>query len=299
MYGFDAEWCRGETGVRIFGISFPGERVKLFDLNAAGIYGEESFPDCLKQLLEKKHLIPAGVNVGGDCTRMLNFGVRINKYYELMGMAKTLNTALKSYGMQFLVREFLKAEINKDGQNGDYSQVPLPDDLKKYTAIDVAVSRVLYQTFRKLLSNLDVEVVLDPPPNIEEQDSYDLVLGGEGVAKVKIVFLASRNAKDGLVLKWGSKKVEADCAIVEVQQVIFPNVHPPYTYTAQKNDRNDASWDKKNMTIQKLFDDQVQFKVKTSSLLKDVLLDKTLEEDGPIMEDQILKSTTQSTSTFF
>ena len=80
VFGFDAEWCRGETGIRIIGISFPGEKVRLFNLNAAGIYDETTFQKTLKELLEKKNLIPAGVNVGGGSTRMLNFGVRMKKY---------------------------------------------------------------------------------------------------------------------------------------------------------------------------------------------------------------------------
>ena len=148
IYGLDAEWNRGETGIRLLIISMPnldGEspdenKVRLFDLNAAQIYDADRFPTSLKALLEKRDFVPAGVHVGGDCSRLGVFGVAITRWYELTSLGKQLLPDLKSHKMEHLAEALLKTTMDKFGQSGDYSQTPLPQDLQKYAAIDGVVS---------------------------------------------------------------------------------------------------------------------------------------------------------------
>ena len=54
-------------------------------------FDESKFPEQVKILLERKHLVPTGVNVGGDCGRMRTFGVKLTRWYDLKQMAKVIN----------------------------------------------------------------------------------------------------------------------------------------------------------------------------------------------------------------
>lgn len=292
VFGFDAEWNRGETGIRIFVVSFPNEEIKLFDLNAAGIFDESNFPPSVKSLLEKEHLIPTGVNVGGDCGRMRTFGVRMTRWYELIDMAKLIKPLMESYGMKHLVPEFLAAAIDKHGQHGDYSVSPLPQNLQQYAAIDGAVSRVLYQVFRKQLSALEVETVLQEPTSLVEHQTYDLVLGGEKVAKVKMIHCGKKSRK-GEVIKWGTTTLIQGKAIIQIEEVLFPTIMPPFSYTAHKDDLRDRSWNKKDRTIQQLFECNVNILVNTSSLLQTISI---VTDDCSALADSLLRTTTNNTN---
>ena len=284
-YGFDGEWNRGELGMRIFGISFPNEQVKLFDLNAAGIVDETTFPFEVKRLLEHKRFVPSGVNVAGDCTRMLTFGVRMRRFYELMDIGKIINPAMESYGMAYLVREFLKKDIDKFGQHADYSQStpqsPLIKELQEYLAIDTAVSRLLLQTMRKYLSEMELQVVLPPSSDLKIEEQVTLVLGNQKVAKVIISELGSAPGK-GPAVRWGAKKLERDCAVVEISEVLYPSVTAPYSYRANNKDVADKSWKKEFMNMQKLYELKLPFKVKTSSLLQNII---SVDEEGGTDDD--------------
>jgi len=147
VYGLDAEWNWGETGMRLLIICMPQRedteeinKVKLFDLSAANAQSKESFPKHLKTLLETRNYIPTGCNVAGDLTRLYQYGVRVTRYYDVTGMAKEINPNLPSYKMEHLTEYFMKTAMDKSGQRGDYSENPLPTELRQYGAIDGAVS---------------------------------------------------------------------------------------------------------------------------------------------------------------
>jgi len=50
LVGLDAEWNRGDTGIRVLQLSFPGHLVAVFDLQEMEVYGEprRPFPAMLK-----------------------------------------------------------------------------------------------------------------------------------------------------------------------------------------------------------------------------------------------------------
>ena len=105
VYGLDAEWCWGDSGINLLIVSMPEtndveiNKVKLFDLNAAGAQSINKFPKNLRTFLEQANYIPTGVNVGNDVTRLHLYGVKVTRYYELIGMAKQLNPDLSKYKM--------------------------------------------------------------------------------------------------------------------------------------------------------------------------------------------------------
>lgn len=273
IYGLDAEWNRGETGIRLLIISMPnldGEshdenKVRLFDLNAAQIYDADRFPTNLKALLEKRDFIPAGVHVGGDCSRLGVFGVKMTRWYELTVLGRQLLPNLKSYKMEHLAEALLKSTMNKFGQSGDYSQNPLPMDLQKYAAIDGVVSRYLCEIMLSKLNSTTavIEPLLEAPIGLTIGATVDLFLRGETVAKVTVTDLPEKNA----TTKWGSAVVTCSQAIVKVEEVYVQNIHPPFSYRAARNIEGDTNWKKKSMTLQDIYEEGKSMLVNTSSLV--------------------------------
>ncbi len=76
-------------------------KVQLFDLNTAQIYNSDRFSTSLKALLEKHNFVPAGVHVGGDCSRLGVFSFAITHWYELTSLGKQLLPHFKSHKMNF------------------------------------------------------------------------------------------------------------------------------------------------------------------------------------------------------
>ena len=66
------------------------------------------------------------------------------------------------------------------------SQSPLIKELQEYLAIDTAVSRLLLQTMRKYLSEMELQVVLPPSSDLKIEEQVTLVLGNQKVAKVHV-----------------------------------------------------------------------------------------------------------------
>ena len=125
-----------------------------------------------------KNLIPTGRAVGGDCTRMARFGVKMTQYIELRGLACQQNPDLESTSLQRLCEFYLKYTLNKDGQHGDYSQDPLPLDLQEYAAIDGLVSRLLHNKITSMLKPQLCETVIEESTGLKHGDEVDLYLAG-------------------------------------------------------------------------------------------------------------------------
>ena len=272
VYGLDAEWNWGETGMRLLIICMPRRedteeinKVKLFDLSAADAQSKETFPKHLKTLLETRNYILTGCNVAGDLTRLYQYGVRVTRYYDVTGMAKQINPNLPSYKMEHLTEYFMKTAMDKSGQRGDYSENPLPTELRQYGAIDGAVSLQLFKILRQQLSIPQVEQVLTSPPGLSCGDIADLFLGGEKVARVRIHMTANDDAN--LTSKWGRTVVKRGKAVVDLLDVYFLNAHPPLSYRKNKNDEDDDNWDKQDVTLGELHDRKKSILVHTSSIL--------------------------------
>jgi len=83
-----------------------------------------------------------------------------------------------------------RANSGRPKKHADYSQStpqsPLTKELQEYLAIDTAVSRLLLQTMRKHLSEMELQVVLPPSSDLKIEEHVTLVLGNQKVAKAII-----------------------------------------------------------------------------------------------------------------
>ena len=274
VYGFDAEWNWGESGARLLIVSMPtsksldgavAEKVKLFDLNAAGIFGPDNFPVYFKKFLELKVFVPTGVNVGGDCGRMRLFGVRMEQWYELKGIAEQLKPSMAHYGLANLAEEFMRGSMDKHGQRGDYSQIPLPDHLQRYAAIDGRVSLRLFEILSSRLKSCQTEPMLEPPKDLNEGQIADLHASGERAARVRVTYIGGVDSRE--TKKWGTKTVKNGTATVQLLEVYVQSISPPFSFKAHANDLNDISWKRNEKTLQDLFLAKKEILVHTSSLV--------------------------------
>ena len=295
VYGLDAEWCWGDSGINLLIVSMPEtndveiNKVKLFDLNAAGAQSINKFPKNLRTFLEQANYIPTGVNVGNDVTRLHLYGVKVTRYYELIGMAKQLNPDLSKYKMENLAEYFLKASVDKTGQRGDYDVSPLPWDLQKYAAIDGAVSRKLFEVMSKQLRSHQIETVVDEPLGLSNGDIATLYISGENVARVSIVQVG----KCDMTVKWGSAVVKPGKAIISLDEVYFPSVRPPISYKKNVNNAEDEDWNRSNVNLQDLSQHNKTILVHTSSLVVTLPFGPSLNSANP--NEQLTTTSTNIT----
>ena len=279
VYGFDAEWNRGEKGVRLIIIALPSETVKLFHLSAAGIYDANGFPNHLKTFLEMKHLMPTGVNVGGDCGRMRRFGVHMERRYELMDIAKVIDPSLSNYGMAKLAETFMSVSVDKFGQNGDYAENPLAEDLQLYAALDGRLSLRLFHILSSKASI--IEPIREAPKNLQEGKIAELLTSGnkgaQSIARVEIKFIAG--FKVGDVRKWGDARVTKGRAVVKICTVYVENSRPPFSFRPLLPS-NQQKWKRSERTLLDLLGEEIM--VNTSSLVLSLDDDAEMESDGEV-----------------
>lgn len=259
VYGLDTECCWGDNDVKLVQVSFPAisgneQKVHLFDLNAAGVFTHRDFPSGLKQLMLQKNLIPTGRAIGTDCTRLNDtFQVRISCYIELRGLALQADKALKATGLSDLAERFLSGQLNKHGQHGDYSAIPLPVSLQEYAALDALVSRLIYESISSRLLLPQRGVIYEGPETskLDENTEVQLYIGGQSVAKCSIVYVAQK----GMTRKWGMTTVAKGKVIVCLKEVFHENCHPPVSYKSASADK--PSWKKENKTLQDLIGEEI------------------------------------------
>lgn len=145
VYGMDTEFCEGERFARTLQTSLPrlnGKdfKVKIFDFNAAGIHTSSDLPAQLRRMLMSKKFIPTERLVGGDCKKLLPYGVHIVRWIELRGMSLAAAPNLTGTSIKDLAEIFLCGTIDKHRQTVDYTQKPLPRNLQEYAALDALVS---------------------------------------------------------------------------------------------------------------------------------------------------------------
>ena len=81
-------------------------------------------------MLMSSKFIPVGRLVGGDCKKLHAYGVTITCWIELRGLCLEAVSTLDSTGLKALAEHFLHDTLDKHGQTGDYTQIPLPEDLR-------------------------------------------------------------------------------------------------------------------------------------------------------------------------
>jgi len=178
VYRMDTEYCRGESFARRLQISLPrlnGRefKVKVFDLNSAGIRDEADFPVELRRMLMAKKFIPTGRLVGNDCKKLHAYGVTITRWIELRGLCLEAVTTLdntnnmldntNNTSLKVLAEYFLCGTLDKDGQMGDYSVAPLPISLHKYAALDALMSRLVFEKVARMLKLPQSNIIYEGP----------------------------------------------------------------------------------------------------------------------------------------
>lgn len=246
VYGFDTEWNRDDQIIRMIIISFPGEQIKLCNLSIAGIFSASQFPKQLRHLLQSRHLIPTGRLVGGDCSRMLSYEVRMTQYIELRGLALKQCPDIPCTSLQYLSEHYLHCTLDKHGQCADYSQNPLPLNLQKYAAIDGLVSGMIHSEIcSKLYCGYHASAITESD-GLKEGSEVDLFLCGSIVAQAKVLYIGKRNCE--VTEKWGKTTIVPGKAKVELLHVNIPNIHPPLSFKHESGVK-ELSWDRKNITL--------------------------------------------------
>jgi len=252
VYGLDTECCWGENDVRLMQVSFPPlnnveQKVYLFDFNAAKVTNQ-NFPMAVRQMLLRDNFVPTGRAIGTDVSRLRDtMGVNIKCWIELRSLALTVLPTLTATGLQDLVRVVLKANLDKEGQYGDYSRVPLPLDLKIYAALDAYVSRRIYEILSsKLPAHSDVIYKGPDVCHLDEIQEADLFLGGRTVAKCTVTYVGRKGTLE--TRKWGKTTIAPGKVLVRIDEVWQRNVHPPLSYISNDNSEK-ASWKKEDVLL--------------------------------------------------
>jgi len=255
VYGLDTECCWGENDVRLMQVSFPPvngveQKVYLFDFNAAKVT-KTNFPADVRRMLLHENFLPTGRAIGTDVSRIRNtMGVEIKCWIELRALALAVFPTLTATGLQDLVRVVLKANLDKEGQHGDYSKVPLPMDLKLYAALDAYVSRRIYEILSSKLPSPQSDVIYKGPDVCHLVDAVkdaELYLGGRTVAKCTIVYVGQKGSLE--TRKWGKTTIGAGKVLVKIDEVWQRNVHPPLSYISNDNSGDEPSWKKENVVL--------------------------------------------------
>lgn len=145
IFGFDMEWNWADGThelTQTLQLCIPdqsSEMVAVLHLSEFECFSPDDFPMQLKMLLELPRLVPVGIQVGGDISRLQKLGVNVSTYVDVTCLAKTLNLDNPGgYGMQRLCARHLSLGVDKHGQQAAWSV--LTDDLLEYAALDAHLS---------------------------------------------------------------------------------------------------------------------------------------------------------------
>jgi len=229
--GIDAEWTVGEQGIiRLLIISLPGDDpVACFDFTAMDVHSEQDFPAELRTLLEQPKLIACGVQIGGDISRLRSYGVRIQTRIELQQLALAYEPQPEGTSLAALTRRYLQLNLDKSGQNADYTTTPLALNLWTYGATDGWVSRRLAETLLDLVKRKTTTGSIQEPPSIamlSEGTEVKISIGGRFVAKAIVTFVGGVN---GTQRTFGENfTVGKGRAIVKLVEVFQPTAKVPF-----------------------------------------------------------------------
>jgi hypothetical protein len=261
VYGLDTECCWGDNDVKLMQVSFPPvngneQKIYLFDFNAAEV-DKSNFPTSVRRMLMRENFIPTGRAIGTDVTRIRNsMGIAIKCWIELRSLALTVMPTITATGLEDLVRVFLKANLDKEGQHGDYSKNPLPMELQTYAALDAYVSRHLYEVLSSRLPLPHGDVIYKGPDvcDVNDLTEAELFLGGKTVAKCTIVYVGKKESID--TRKWGKTIIKHGKVLVKLDEVWHRNVHPPLSF-ASADESLEPSWKKSDIVIGDLEDKEI------------------------------------------
>jgi hypothetical protein len=255
LVGLDAEWNKGDTGIRLLQLSFPDHLVAVFDLQQMEVYDEprRPFPNMLKQLLHLKCIVACGSQVGGDCGQLEQIQVNIDHHLDLKQAAIQHDSEQPhGTGLQGLSRRYLQLHIDKFGQHEDWSIRPLESggDLIKYAALDALLSRKLGEELVCLLLQRPGGMI-ETPAGLRVGQKVDLFLAGKVATSGTVEFIGFA----GQQKQWGTITIGKGKALLKVDDVFIRGSKLPFSFNAQgtPEEPKSLSWDKKKKTIGDIF----------------------------------------------
>jgi hypothetical protein len=252
--GMDLEWNRSTQSLtRTMQLAFDGvDKVAVIHLSAMNAMTKDTFSEdlpALKTLLELPSIMPIGVNIAGDVARLRKqLGINITKMIDLGLLAQQHRAdEAEGYGMRALCMRYLQLWVDKQGQDADYSETPLPTHLAEYAALDALLSLQLYHIISALLAQ-SPESQVGPLTAV----SAELSFGNRVAAEVEIVFIGGR---DGEQRKWGQLTIGKGKSLVKLRHVVIPSIKPSFSFVPSVEDQEQriAGWKKEKMTLQELY----------------------------------------------
>jgi len=198
-------------------------------------------------------------------------------------MALEADPTLSSTGLSYLAEQFLQGYLDKEGQTGDYIQIPLPFDLQKYAALDALVSWMISEKLAPLLKRPQADVIYEGPEMFDINSRVELYLGGSVVADCTSIHIGGRKGTDDVTRKWGATTVKSDKAIVKIDRVHCQSVHPPLSF--KKHGPDETSWKKEDVKLEELVGKEIL--VHTSDLVISLDVEGMENGDGEILQYHI------------
>jgi len=266
LLGLDCEWNFHDgthSFTRLLQLAFPDAPVAVLNLSEMKIEQPGDFPVELRSLLECRCIVACGRLIGTDCSRLEKLGVNIVRRLDLRGLAlRHCSSQDGGTSLEALCQNYLGLNLDKYGQDADYSQIPLPTALIEYAALDALVSLKLAQKLLLLTRKASQENgVMISTDGLSKGDKVEYFCQGKVVATAEVIFVGG----DGEMKKWGTVVIGSKRALIQLQQMHHPSVKPPFS---------DGIFDRKTTTIGYLFSklNNPVIAVRTSSLRKQLLL---------------------------
>jgi hypothetical protein len=233
LVGLDAKWNKGDTGIRVLQVSFPGHLVAVFDLQEMYVYDEprRPFPNMLQRLLQLKCIVACGSQIGRDCSRLEKIQVNIDRRLDLKQAVIRHNSEQPhGTGLQGLSRQYLQLHVDKFGQQEDWSICPFESggDLIKYATLDAHLSLKLGEEVTRLLLQRPGGMI-ETPAGLTVGQKLDLFLAGKVAASGTVEFIGFA----GQQKRWGMTTVGKGKALLKVEKVFVRGSKLPFSFNAR------------------------------------------------------------------
>ena len=241
---FDMEWPRSSRGgepstSRSLQLLIHNKRSKdnhlvFLDLWEMNAYDSNSFPQAVRDLLLYNKATLAAHNAGNDVARLRTLGVELTRWIDTQSLAALVSEKDRapSFKLDVLCAHHLFLDIDKSGQNSDWTIQPLPQSMIQYGLIDVIVTHKLLYFLRAL-----VESERSASNTTCQQAGFnDLKPGTTAVMKsrnrnVAIVEIVSVGGAAGQQFKWGTTTIGKGKAIVLLKRVLVESTRAPMAFT--------------------------------------------------------------------
>ena len=292
--GLDCEWNRSSHDItRTLALSFPSEvcsaSAVLFNLSEMGVRSWNDrfclFPEKLANLLQMEKVVPVGVNIGVDIKRLADLGLNLSRFIDVSEIAKQVQgDSVTGFGMKHLCARYLSVDVDKFGQDADYSVSPLPPPLVQYACLDAYLSRILETVLSQILKS-SVATAKKPSTvfQVGATAYYRHRRDKPPAAEVEIVFVG---AASGEKRKWGTLTIGRGKVLVRLKRVMNTSVRAPFSFNPSEADRKNGikSWDKKNCTLETLLKESKDGAAVIPVLAQRLVLDSSYVNSANILK---------------